>query len=685
MERPLLLSIRTGVVLVLLIPLIVVDGSIFPSVFKQTLFPYIVGKALFARVVIEIVFALWILLAIRYSNYRLQRSWLLAAFAIYAVVSTLAALAGVSLQRSLWSTYERMQGVVDLIHWLALAVVVTSVFRTFARWRLLLNVNLALSLIVALMGVAEHYEAWPFEVYGSTLQRADRPDITLGNPTYVGAYMLVNVFIGLALLGRSLLQSQSIETVGTSPRRRRGRRSRRDTSDDWLTLWRLFWITTIALDLWMLTLSATRGASIGLAVGLLAAAVGYLLWGQKGRLKVASGVVVGAVLALVLALAIARGTGALVPDPNSDTLIGRLVNLGLDDKSVKGRVVSWSAGLEGFAARPFLGWGPDNYIVAWARYFKHDPAVTQTFDQAHNKPLEELTTKGALGFLSYIAIWGIMAWVVVRALKRTRAHEQLFILLIGAALVAYFVQNLFLFDSPSTVLQFILLLALVASLEMTMGAPEDASAQGRGAGPGELPWSRLESSTGTTGIGSRAGRSTGGSPFQSEQKVLYWAIGLVALSLVVVYFVNYGAYRGATTVIETTRPSISWTQRLGHFRDSIDSFPPLANYPRLILLNMVADNWHTLTAEDARKALVMAENEVRRAIEVEPESWRIRNAMTRLHQRASAQDPAYIESARFHLDRASELAPETREVRRLQEVQEALEEQQAAEKDDSGS
>ncbi|MDA1349207.1 MAG: hypothetical protein O3A47_10160 [Chloroflexi bacterium] len=139
LDRVLLIVVRTGIYLVLVMPLVVT---------RDTFFPFIVGKALYSRSLIEIVLGVWILLAVRNASYRPVRSWLLIAFAIYLGVSVLASFTGVSLQRSLWSTYERMQGVFDLAHWVAFTIVLTSVFRTSRDWLYLLNFNLLVSLVM---------------------------------------------------------------------------------------------------------------------------------------------------------------------------------------------------------------------------------------------------------------------------------------------------------------------------------------------------------------------------------------------------------------------------------------------------------------------------------------------------------------------------------------------------------
>ena len=192
MEKPLLFSVRISLALVLLTPLIVMSPP-FPHGF----FPYVVGKALYAHTLIEIALGMWIVLALRHPSYRIPHSRLLLIFAIYLLIAFIAAIFGVSPQRSLWSNYERMTGVVSLTHWFLYVVILVSVFRSWADWRVLLNINLGVGFVVCLLGVSQYFDIWLL----GFMQETNRLDITLGNATYVGTYMLVNVLIGLALLG----------------------------------------------------------------------------------------------------------------------------------------------------------------------------------------------------------------------------------------------------------------------------------------------------------------------------------------------------------------------------------------------------------------------------------------------------------------------------------------------------
>ena len=147
-ERGLVFAIRAGLALLLLTPLVVL-----PDVFS----PHAVGKALYTRGLIAVLFALWAVLAALRSTWRPQLSWLVVLFAAGLATAAVSAVFGVSLQRSLWSTYTRMGGLVDAVHWLALAVVLVAMLRTARDWRRILNLYLGAGLAVALLAIARFH------------------------------------------------------------------------------------------------------------------------------------------------------------------------------------------------------------------------------------------------------------------------------------------------------------------------------------------------------------------------------------------------------------------------------------------------------------------------------------------------------------------------------------------------
>jgi tetratricopeptide (TPR) repeat protein len=83
-------------------------------------------------------------------------------------------------------------------------------------------------------------------------------------------------------------------------------------------------------------------------------------------------------------------------------------------------------------------------------------------EKAHNQPLEFLATAGLIGLLSYLAVFAAVFW----RLTRSRAKEPALFVSLGALFIAYFVQNFFLFDTPSTLVYLAVVLGLVSSLAL---------------------------------------------------------------------------------------------------------------------------------------------------------------------------------------------------------------------------
>ncbi len=663
-ESVLLLGIRLGVLLVLLMPMVVT-----PS----TLFPYVVGKAVYARGLIELVLACWIILAMRSPRYRPRRSWVLWLFGLYLVASLIAAGVGVSFQRSFWGDYRRMGGVFDLAHWFALAMVLASVWREAREWRWLLNASLGVSLLVALLGLAQHFDVRVFDQVFWFQQSTGRVDITFGNPAYVGAYMLVNIFVALAFLARSF-QRPPQPFQRPSRRQRQTHQAEQAQSIAAPSLRRAFWTIAAGLDFWVLTLSGTRGAAMGLVAGLLVAGAVYAVWGRQRRLRLLAGGLLVALLLAAPAVPLVQDSALFQRIAGSNVMVRQVhhaLTAGLEDTSIKTRLVAARVGLEAFSHAPLLGWGPENFAVAFDRYADGAklPAYGTLADQAHNKPVEELATRGLVGFTIYMLLVGRVAWVLIRAIRREPA-EQLFALFMGAAVVAYLVQNLFLFDTPGTFLPFLLLLSWVAWREgLDNGAPSPVA-------PG-----RRASSSSRDRIEARGRAEVGMGIFRpwawlqgnkARQRLLLHGATVAVLVLAVswLYYLNYQPYRAAQ-LFPAQGPSLQ--QFTTQAQRSFDTFPPMATLPRQILFDALSEHWDLAKRGEYASLLQQVQVEGAATLKSEPQNARPYQALARLYLRVSASDPAYIPVARRFTDAAKELAPritETIEVSVTQDLAE---------------
>ncbi|MEL6802589.1 MAG: hypothetical protein AAFO91_02250, partial [Bacteroidota bacterium] len=168
--------VYTGAFAVLLIPLMVTDSMFFP---------FITGKNFTFRVLVEIIFAAWVLLALVDTTYRPRFSWMAASGLSLLVVMFFANLFGEYPLKSFWSNFERMDGYVTLVHFYLYFVVVAHILRTKAHWSYFLHTSIAVAAFVAFQGLQQAL---------GMVEARNRVDSTLGNAAYMAVYMLFHIF-----------------------------------------------------------------------------------------------------------------------------------------------------------------------------------------------------------------------------------------------------------------------------------------------------------------------------------------------------------------------------------------------------------------------------------------------------------------------------------------------------------
>ena len=638
---------------------------------NQTLFPYIVGKAIYARSMIEVTFGIWLLLIFFYPRYRPSRSLIVAALGVWLLISLIAGLAGVSAVRSLWSTYERMQGIVDLAHWFAFIAMTGSVFRSLSDWRILFTVNLIVCMIVSFLGINQHYGMFDISSFG--VRPTDRIESTLGNATYVGAYTMVNALIALSLIFHSFGKQianvggeQQAERAVSQSRTARRRRSRArqpaptGVSFDYLPWLMSVWVLSFMLNLWALWLTGTRGAVIGLGSAALIFSIGYIIWGRIRVAKIISYALVAAAIVVIGLFAAVRTSDILDPIVESNTMLSRISSIGWGDASISGRLAGAHAGLLAYAEKPALGWGPENFLIAWGKYIGTEAAERDRFDQAHNKLVEELTTKGTLGLVSYMLVWAAMVWAMFKSIRRRQGYQQIAVLIMAAAMLAYFVQNLFLFDTPVTIMQFSLLAAFAIAQEYWTDDRDDKKSQSWTAG----------------GLGGKFSLR----PVYTALRTSWGAVAVMAVMSVAViaalYALNLRAYNAAADIATfniSSGSETTWEERVAYAEESIIGFPGLANYSRRYVIKDGIARLSQLSDEEFLDAVSLIEKIGDDALAVEPNNWRIIAVMIHFHQTASERDRAYLEDAEEGLKKIMEIAPNLPDTQILAEVQNSME------------
>lgn len=168
---------------------------------RQSVYPYTTTKTFFFQAVVELIFFLWLALAIIDARYRPKMTPFLWALSAFLAVLFVTGMLGVDPWRSFWSTQERVLGIFAFLHGGALTLVASSLSYE-ARWRRLCAASLGAAAFVAVIALIQ------FKIPNLLLQEfsevtqlvAFRPGSTFGNPTFLAGYLLFHVFIGMYLM-----------------------------------------------------------------------------------------------------------------------------------------------------------------------------------------------------------------------------------------------------------------------------------------------------------------------------------------------------------------------------------------------------------------------------------------------------------------------------------------------------
>ncbi len=411
-EKALLLTIKIGIWILPILPLYISGGM---------LFPFIAGKNFFFRIIVEIVFALWVSLAIIRPYYRPKLTPLFKAATIFITILFLADLFGPNPYRSFFSNYERMEGFMMLSHLYLYFVVLASVFKTKKDWLTFLHITLAVSLVVSFIGLMQRF-GWRV-----SLQGGYRVDSTIGNPAYLASYLSFHIWLLLILI-KQYWHKQGL---------------------------RVFYLSAFFFELVIIYLTATRGAILALLVGAILLLASTVIWWGKmfpsfPGLRKWAAILLAFIVLMPMGVWLLRDT----PFVRSQQILNRMTSISLSDKTTQARFLIWNMSLKGVLERPVLGWGQENYYLVFQKYY--NPALygqEQWFDRSHNIFFDWAIHAGILGLLSFLGIVAAVLWRIIRALRASQlpAWEGVILVLV---FVGHFFQDLFVFDNLNTYLLF---------------------------------------------------------------------------------------------------------------------------------------------------------------------------------------------------------------------------------------
>jgi len=405
----------------------------------ELFFPFITTKAFTWRIIVEVVFAAWLMLAFLDTNYRPKRSLILYSILGFLLVIGLADLFGSAPLKSFWSNFERMEGYITLLHLGMFFLVISSVFKDdpaggWASWTRWWNTSLVASFLMVI------YSSLQLLGLLTINQGGVRVDGTLGNAIYLAVYMLFHIFIAMLFMWRNW---QSV-------------------------ILRWTYGILIVLQATILYHTATRGAILGFLGGILVMAV-FSVRNKEDKFVRRAGVAVLVGLVVLVSGFLAIKDSEFV---KNSLVLGRFSSLTTEEIKTQGRYFIWPMAIEGAKENPLLGWGQENFNYVFQKYYSPEMYKLEPwFDRAHNIFLDWLISGGILGLLSYLSLYVALLWLIWKPFKdvdeergdKSAGFSYTEKSILTGLIAAYFFHNLFVFDNLISYILFFSVLAYIHS------------------------------------------------------------------------------------------------------------------------------------------------------------------------------------------------------------------------------
>jgi O-antigen ligase len=400
-------------------------------------YPYVTGKAFFFRLIIE---AALLLLFMAYAQAaplafkKALRSPLTIPIGIFLGITLIATIFGIDPSLSFWGSFERSEGVFQLLHYGALYFMLLMFFTEFSDWKKLFIYSFITG-IITLIGV--QFTSLFFDHIDPSIVMKDGRFIgTLGNATYVGIYFMFMIGYIAILFSDTVASRAARSTQGM-----------------------LIGLAIISLA--FIVFSQTRSAMLGLVAGTVAAIAFLLFRGDRKTRKIS---MIG--LSIIITGAILVGAaGTMLPEKYC-SLCHRFANLSPSAGANQPRLWIWQTALEGAKERPILGWGSESFYAVFnqnfdTRHFNPNATTSETrIDRVHNIFLQYLVDTGILGLLSFLAIFGTLYF---HLLKRKIKELPIQLVYTAASLiglsVAFLVAGFFSVESISMMIHLFIFLA----------------------------------------------------------------------------------------------------------------------------------------------------------------------------------------------------------------------------------
>jgi tetratricopeptide (TPR) repeat protein len=320
---------------------------------------------------------------------------------------------------SFFGSYQRLQGTYTTLAYVVLFLVILQGLRTRAQVERLLTVVILNSLPIALYGLVQRNRLDPLPWGGDVTRRVAS---NMGNAIFVAAYMIMAAPPTLSRVVDAFRSILTDDETGAADMLRAA-----------------VYIFTFLVQLIAIWYTQSRGPLMGLLAGLAVwVMLGFLALRRVLSRRWWRGIWIGALAAVVVVAAVffLINPGGPLHEWALETPLNRVSRV-LEYESGTGMVrnLIWQGALDMVlprgevwyppteahpqghtdpldGLRPLVGHGPESMYVAYNSYYPpllgHYESRTASPDRSHNETMDSWVTKGALGFVAYVWLFGAL-------------------------------------------------------------------------------------------------------------------------------------------------------------------------------------------------------------------------------------------------------------------------------------
>jgi len=389
--------IFTGIVFILALPLLGDYGT--------WLFP--IGRDIIFKLAVEFLLVIYLIFSFVKRRYtKTLLSPLALSLLSFWLIMLLATIFSVQQEFSIWGNIYKNQGLMTWTHYLLFFFLIINFFRDKRHWNFLIHTAIFVATLVGLLAL--------WQVFQNGFD--SRAVSTLNNSNYLAAYLVLLLPIAFAFF----LKNKTF-ILGSA----------------------------VAIQFLALLLTQTRGGYFGIAV---AAIVFALLYTRRKKIFIPAALVIASCL-FVVTTPLGQYFQQKLPDLTDRFLDRQNIISGSEP-----RLEAWRAGWQGMLARPILGYGPENFFVAFDEHYRgsqdHSGSLAKEgslweswFDKAHNFIFDIGATMGFPGLFAYAAIFISAVWTLIRRLGIMNYKLRIMAIGLISSLVGYLTQNLLGFDT----------------------------------------------------------------------------------------------------------------------------------------------------------------------------------------------------------------------------------------------